>query len=233
MSSREIQVLSSLLGRLKASEGGAASPKKKTKAKRKTPQPASTPGTTARAAGPGSSGRRRGQMSAFGSSAMGTARLRRQEFLCEVKGTASAGFAKAIQLIPSGEVMPWLNTICQGFEKIVWHRATISYRPAVGTTKDGLIKFGVDWSSPANASAATSAYITACTPFLSGPVWQAMTMALPAAQLQSRRQYVITSSDKVDASPGSLLAMSTVASTDVVGEFWITYDVTLSGTRKA
>lgn len=129
--------------------------------------------------------------------------------------------------------MPWLNTITQGFERIVWHRATITYRPAVGTTKDGLVKFGADWTSTRQDSAATSEYITACTPFVSGPVWQCLTVNLPASQLQSRKQYILTSSDKSDQSPCTILCMSTPKGTTTMGELWVTYDVTLSGTRKA
>lgn len=166
-----------------------------------------------------------------GSTIEGQARIRRTELLQEVKVTTSnnayVGNTGALSL--SVRDFTWLKTLAGAFDRVTWHYMRVFWKPAVGTTTDGLFALGIDWNLSTRAEDVTRAKVLACQPVMDVPVWQPAEIVCPAAKLMSRKEYVLGSPDLADIQPGRLLYdVPKVAK--VFGEIWIEYDVTLFGT---
>lgn len=171
---------------------------------------------------------RRGGSGSMSNQSSGTFRVSRREFLSDLKVDANktdASFVSSLDV----RSFPWLKKIAGAFEQVIWHKAKIIYRPAVGTTTDGLVTYGVDWSF-SKPSGITKTFVQSLTPFMDHAVWQSPgDLVLPAARLQSRKSYVM---DKNEI-PGFLVAWLSVtsnAASKTYGELYIEYDVTLMGT---
>lgn len=169
----------------------------------------------------------------------GEVTLVRHEFLEDV----IAGKGKSLVLAPGN--FSWLKNVAKAFERYRWQFLHLEYRPAVGTTTAGTVALGVDWSDSSvtadevgqlRLSADPSkASVLACTPNVDGPVWSAVPrLPIPPNRLQSRAWYDIPSdlskaSEIFDVAVGSLVCYASGSGT--VGEIWVNYSVTLSGTR--
>jgi hypothetical protein len=165
-------------------------------------------------------------------SSEGTLRLSKSELIGTV---TTGGDGKGHGSIPiAPDSFGLLKSLMRSFERICWHAVSVSYRPAVGTTSGGLITYGVDWDSKGDAADRSS--ISAYTPCATHAIWadnSARPMVLPAGKLQSRLWYLPDAAQVIDRQPGDVVyAVQGPASTSV-GEFWIKYSVTLSGTRPA
>lgn len=227
MSQKEIQALSSLLGRMKT-EG----PKKKKKGGRSSGQPPSTPGTSGVVVTqrPRRSRGSSGVPASMGSE--GAITLSRRELFSSI--TVAAGVAAdVLPMVPSKAAFPWLANLTSAFERIVWHSMRFEWIPMVGTQTGGSIIFGVDWSYSLVKAKANRASIASLTPLVDTPLWQRAVMALNQGQLQSRKFYSLVSSDTYDNSPGQIVfaAGTDTSTSSTVGELWVTYRVSLSGTR--
>lgn len=148
--------------------------------------------------------------------------------------TFAAKDAKTVVLEPSS--LPWLKNLAKCFERAKWLAIEVEYRPMVGTTTAGSIAVGVDWAYSSSTAeiglaAVSRDAVLACTPVMDGPVWERQRMTLPASRLQSRQWYCIDSATGsiVDRAPGTLLLHTTADA--AVGEVWLHYRVSLSGTR--
>lgn len=192
------------------------------------------PMTQAPVQGAGGGRRRRARGGGGGiptiSNGQGAVRVRRTEFALEVSGgTAVQGFYFR------AEDFPWLGNLAKSFDRITWHSATVCWKPAVGTTVDGLVSYGMDWAGDRQVTKRSD--LLAFTPVQDHPVWQQSQMVLPSARLQTRKEYVTKQNDSVsnrpfyDSSPGLLTVVTTNTAAKVMGEIWITYDVTLFGTQ--
>lgn len=162
----------------------------------------------------------------------GTVTVSRRELLAEIKTSGSAPTATGvIPLVPSKDALAWLHNLSQAFELIIWHSALVQYVPMVGTTENGSLIHGVDWTNVVSADGLTRAKVSALTPVLDSPIWQANQLRLPTAQLQSRKFYALASDDKFDSRPGQIVYVASSKTAGTVGELWLTYQVTLKGTR--
>lgn len=135
------------------------------------------------------------------------------------------------------DTLSWLSGVAKAFERIRWHSATIIWRPAVGTTTNGMVAYGADWTCSTTAPTDRAA-VLALTPVNDHPIWQSAEvrpLVLPVQRLQSRAWYVLGGSDSFDKAPCSVffaLSSSNLTKDSLAGELWIAYDVVLSGTRK-
>jgi len=128
---------------------------------------------------------------------------------------------------------PVLGKLAGTFEKIIWHNMRIYWKPAVGTTYGGLVTLGVDWNSAKLASSRSD--VAAYTPSSTCAVWSDMSSAplvLSQAKLMTRKEFIIGADAKVDRGPGTLVVGVSIPKPDTVtlGEIWISYSATLSGT---
>lgn len=134
---------------------------------------------------------------------------------------------------------PWLGGLASSWERVVWHSLQISWRPAVGTTTDGIMCYGVDWEPKPGSYSVSRSAVTSLSPVKDHPVWQATDTQPwrgPTGMLQSRRHYLLTATDLDDACPGSLLYSVKGApktKDNFLGELWIRYDLTFIGPRQA
>lgn len=189
-----------------------------------------TPGTsTTPVSNPMRSRRRRRQRNGCNLTE-GEIRLRRRELLTTVE--VKAGTSSVLSQVDlEASKFKFLASLYNSFERIKFHRLAIVYKSAVGTTVGGMITYAIDWtcSSDPKDRATLSSY----TPNMSHPVWESPKagIQLPAARLQSRAWYVNNSAaDIVDRCPARLL-YAAEAAPQVVGEIWVEYDVTMSGTK--
>lgn len=169
-------------------------------------------------------GRRGGAVTSDGSMA-----IQREELVAEIKVSKLTG---SLDLNPYN--FTWLKTVAKAYDRCTWVSAQVFYKPAVGTSTNGLVVYGVDWNSapPTNFDRAK---IQAYTPVSDHPVWQetrTRPLVLPSAKLMSRKEYLLTSGEKVDQQPGTLCwAHSATSPTDMVlGELWIRYHIRFFGT---
>lgn len=159
---------------------------------------------------------------------VGGIRIKRTEFFKDVKGKSTMDWTDLGDMVVAN--FPWLKNLARAFDRITWHSAVLHYKPAVGTMKDGMVVYGVDWDSNGTA---TVEFIRALTPLVQGPVWQATNLALPKSRLMTRREYRTNQSpnpDPYDSAPGIVGMLCTGKENIVYGQIWVSYDVTLFGT---
>lgn len=168
----------------------------------------------------------------------GEIRIRRRELLVSAKSGADPG-KEAIfssQLYPSS--FPWLKNVAKCFERFKWNRLEFTWRPAVGTTTNGLVTYGILWDPAAKAPDSRDK-VSALTPVMDHPFWQStenspLTIAGP--RLRARNWYNMSSTDVSDSSPG-LFALAFAFGSSVIntlmGEIWVEYDIVLDGTVSA
>lgn len=168
-----------------------------------------------------------------GASADGSIRIRRKEFLAEIKG--QTGGVNGYKLLTPGS-FAWLANLAKAFDRFMVHSMSIHWKAAVGTNRDGLVSYGIDWDS-SKAERMTRQMVLALTPVNDHPVWQSASMPLPKGKLMSRKEYVIrkdggadSKAGDFDCMPGYLLYSMTGIEGLVYGEFWVDYDLTLFGT---
>lgn len=172
-------------------------------------------------------GRRRNRRRGLGINPEGQVRVSRTELLVELNGSTS----KAIDMSLGN--FTWLKMLATAFDRVTWHSAELMWKPAVGTTTDGLVAYGVDWNSSPKSNWVRKD-ILALTPIADHPVWQTTEcepLVLPSQKLMSRKEYFIQSSNKTETQPGTILIACTgTDQAKVHGELWIRYDVSLFGT---
>jgi len=170
--------------------------------------------------------------------------LARCELFTGLTIKANTGFTGlAIPLTPTTDVMTYLYRLCQCYTRLRWNYLNIEWRPACGTTQNGIVTFGLRlMEDRANPTAAPTdrKSISALTPVSDNALWQPSQLPIPKRLLMTRTWYATTPSqtasgiDQFDLSPGTLMigAQSSAPTSDLfAGEFWVTYSVTLDGTR--
>lgn len=170
--------------------------------------------------------------------AEGVITFSRVEMLVSVQtSSGSTSTAGVVNLNPDS--LPWLSQLSKSFERYRWDSLQIHWRGATGTTFGGLMAFGVDWTGRKKlALEVDRSKVLALTPLSDVPVWSDSTrqpLVLPKKYLSSRPWYgLATGSDEIDTTPGQLAYACKHDSTSgekFLGEFWISYKVTLQGTN--
>lgn len=164
--------------------------------------------------------------------------LTRDELLVTVATTADKGESVfSSELKPSSGVMPFLFRLSSCYQRIRWLRAHITWRPACGTSTNGIISYGVAFNN--SATVTSRDLVTALTPCNDHPIWQSTgvnPLVIPSELLMSRRWYLlnVTKTDPGDQGMGRFCCGFThdVESTARSrGEFWISYTVEMEGTN--
>lgn len=233
---------------------GRAARNKRRRRRRAAAQPGPMPMLAAAASAqpPQPQRRRRRRRNAAGGPTAGLASgqvvLSRREWVKDV-ALAAAKAEVGISLVLTPENFSWLANMAKAFEQYRWNSMAIEYRPAVGTTTAGLAALGFDWASQEVAIGEDGLLgltaepgkkdVLAHSPNSDGPVWSRLSLSVPSARLQSRAWYVLpkdlTKQTLVDYAPGVLVAYANGTASSggsTLGELWVTYSITLSGTRK-
>lgn len=186
---------------------------------------------------PGPSVRRRRPATSGCNPGQGEVRVGRRELLKAVNATdPGQSVLYTIQILP--ENLPWLKGLAKAFERYKWRSVSISWRPAVGTTTNGMVAYGCAWDVPSESPPDRDAVVS-LTPVNDHPVWQSSEktpLRPPVSRLQSRPWYNLGGSDAFDRAPFSVqfaLSSTSAAKSSLVGELWVTYDIVLMGTKKA
>lgn len=123
-----------------------------------------------------------------------------------------------------------------------WNSLSFEWKPAVGTSQPGIVTYGLRLMDDRTAikEPTDRKEISALYPVNDHPVWQRATLPIAKDLLMSRKWYATRAGDTpaadvVDLAPGSFIAgVQATASADsdlFVGEFWVSYSVTLDGNR--
>lgn len=120
------------------------------------------------------------------------------------------------------------------------------WRPAVGTSTNGLVTYGVRFMDDRTAKStdASRVAISGLYPVCDHPVWQSSQLVVPQDLLMSRAWYATVpklgdtpdpgAADSIDLAPGTLaigITAPEMATAALVGEVWVHYTATLDGTR--
>lgn len=160
----------------------------------------------------------------------GNIRIHRKEFFYEIKTGADSTVKTVVDFYPDSATLPFLGKLFNMYEKVIFHSISISFMPAVGANTDGLIIFG--WDGSGDKTAPTKrGDVAALMPLSDGPVWAPKTFSLNQAQLMSRKEYSVHNFGTEGENPGSIKLFASAGANKVVGEFWVTYDVTLMSPR--
>lgn len=169
--------------------------------------------------------------------------LTRSELFATVTVESGQDFKGLTNLVsPSTNIMTFLYRLAKCYTRIRWNNLSFEWKPAVGTSQAGIITYGLRlMDDRANAKEPTSrAEVSALYPVNDHPVWQRAVLPVNKELLMSRKWYATPatdnfSGDAVDLAPGSLVvgcqAPATTTSNLFVGEFWVSYSVTLDGNR--
>lgn len=165
----------------------------------------------------------------------GVIHLRRCELLKTITLSANSGDATGeVDLFPSS--FSFLKGLYKSFDRLRWNSLEFYYKPAVGTTYGGLVSMGIDWDF-VGTGVYSRQQISALTPTSTCAAWadtQNTPMRLPANRIQSRMWYTPQSGENVDKGPGSLAwaaSGTTETKATTLGEIWVRYSVTMSGTN--
>lgn len=229
---REVQSLTDKLSSMTVS---GSKKKNRRRRKAKSVQNASQPGLVGVAGG--STSRKRSKKQGT-KSVNGQLTLTRREYLRDVKvskpttdGTL-ADWSDYIDMIPSNLSLLSKFTM---FDRVKWNKFHLFYKPGVGSTFNGFVSYGVLWAF--NETSATRSQISALTPNRSHALWfdgETTPLVCPVSKLQTRPWYTPTdANDAVERAPGRILITTScpdAKATAVVGELWVDYSVTLTGT---
>lgn len=136
-------------------------------------------------------------------------------------------------------VFPFLRNLCKVYSRLRWDFMRIDWRPAVGTTTNGIITYGVRLMQTKAIEVPKSRIdVSALSPVCDHSVWKTSELPIARDLLQTRTWYALqdtlTDVDFVDVAPGGLwygLQASSIPAGGLVGEFWVTYTVTMDGSR--
>lgn len=128
--------------------------------------------------------------------------------------------------------LPFLAGFTKMFDRYVYHRIRIVYRPSCGSTTSGSLIVGIDWDSKKSANL-TYKVISNLTPVMDLPLWQGGTLVLPPSKLMTRKEYIINTddTDEFDSTPGFVCFAATGATAQTAGHLWIDYDISFFGTK--
>lgn len=172
--------------------------------------------------------------------------LTRCELFVQVKAKAAkAPVLASVPIAPlagsDASQFPFLKNLGKVYSRLRWDSIVFEWRPAVGTTTNGIVTYGVRLMEPNTTVVPKTRFdVSALSPVNDHPVWSCSNMRVARDLLQSRMWYgiqdttVITDvKDLVDVAPGALQygVESDLAENTLVGEFWISYSVTMDGSR--
>jgi len=141
---------------------------------------------------------------------------------------------KGIMLNPANT--DWIiRRLALCYEHSKWHSLAIWYKPAVGSTVNGLVSFGVDYDDAIYPS--TRQVVCGYTPSTTTAVWQdteSKKIRVSGAKLQSRAWFAhqLTGDKIPDKCPGTVVYGITADAPSVdkiYGELWIDADITFAG----
>lgn len=181
--------------------------------------------------------RKRGGVANYNSDlSAGLIRLQRMEMAIEVSTDASGKIATSVDVIPSA--FSFLATLSKSFERSKWHSVSFCWKPLVGGLVGGLVTFGVDWDFKGSTPDVNKA-----SSFTPNSTWairedcENNPLVLPSSRLQSRTWYMHNASDAdyVDRGPAKVWILGSAPDQKgvKVGQVWVTYDLTMSGTCPA
>lgn len=171
-------------------------------------------------------------------SPMGTLTITKRELLTTV--TLAAEQAETLGSIPlvCGS-FPYLKGLSASFDRVVFRKMHLWFKPAVGTTYPGRVSMGVDWDFKSKPTERKQ--LAGFTPTATAAAWEdteKAQMVLPRSSLQSRTFYSTSGpkTEYVDQGPGMLhwgVSGKEDPKIATISEIWAEYTVTLSGTNFA
>lgn len=142
------------------------------------------------------------------------------------------GAKKTVSLRPSN--ISALAGVGALYEGIRWNSCSLVWKPACATTTSGMVSFAYDLNpkAPSQEREGIAKYHNSVSHAVSMETKNPL--IIPSSVLSTRRTYILSALPAVtteNAPVGVLIANSSGTSTDVVGELWVRYNVTLTGSH--
>lgn len=229
---REVQSLTDKLRQLQTTAAKPKRQRRRRAASAAVPSGSSQPGLVSV---PVKTGRRRNKKSKLSVQAgLGTLTLQRREFMRSVSvGAKGAVALDYVDIVPKS--FSFLKQFTM-FDRVKWNKLHVFYKPGVGANYNGFVSYGVLWGFD-KAKPSDRAGISSLTPNMSHAVWvdgEARPLVCPPQKLQTRPWFTPDDSDAVETGPGRIIVAAespsnTAATDSIVGELWVDYSVTLTG----
>jgi hypothetical protein len=129
-----------------------------------------------------------------------------------------------LRFLPGASLLPRLDQFAALYDLYRINSVEVHYRPAVGTTANGIVHMGIDYD--ASDTPTTISDITVLDPSVSVTVYREARIRPEISRLQRLKWYFTTSGGTANAVAGFLCSIiSPLASS---GEVWCKYDVTFT-----
>lgn len=168
----------------------------------------------------------------------GTLTITKREMLTTI--ALAADTAETLGSVPLiCDSFPYLKGLSASFDRVVFKKMHLWFKPAVGTTYPGRVSMGVDWDYKSKPTLRKQ--LAGFTPTATAAAWEdteKQQMVLPRNSLQSRTFYSTSGAktDYVNQGPGMLhwgVSGKQDSAIATISEIWAEYTVTLSGTNFA
>jgi hypothetical protein len=135
---------------------------------------------------------------------------------------------------PQTKPLVYLSAMARLYDRWTLHNVQFTYKPSVGTTKDGSIIFGLDYTGAVNPTTVTRERVSQLNPSARVPVWQEASVRAIESQLMWSKQLKTSwsaatspASTMTDYCPVTLVYAILGEPTTAYGDMYIAYDVTL------
>lgn len=162
-------------------------------------------------------------------SSSGSITIKRSEMIKSVTTDAS-GNVGYISLLIHPDSFAFLKNLSKSFEMVRWNSVSIRYVTALGSTEGGLISIG--FKPNPEATGYNRVQVMAMTPSLSCVCHSnSRRLVVPKDKLQPVKWFYLKAGAQEDKEPGSFgIVVDSSKKSTTIGELWVDYDVTLSGT---
>lgn len=169
----------------------------------------------------------------------GIIKISRTEMVAAVKQGTGDTVSGILKLEP--DEFPFLKGLGKSFEKVKWIKIHVFWKGAGSGMTTGSLAMGVDWDASDSFTAPTREKILAYTPnkvCLTRNDCEKDPMVIPPARLRAMGWLTPdggANSNPATRRPGTLAytVSSNIENTKLVGEFYISYTVHMTGTRVA
>jgi hypothetical protein len=162
-------------------------------------------------------------------------RIKHREFVEDIVTDDSPFKMEVIPINPGlPSAFPWLAEIAQHFESYIFNSLEYHYITVVPTDTAGATAICPDYDAADDNSTLTKQRLFSFEDSVRGPIWQNITMSCKRSNLHKMKEHFVRMDDlaaNLDIKTYDVLqlmvAISGNATESVVGELWVTYDISL------
>lgn len=168
------------------------------------------------------------------SGALKRLRIKHREFIQDIETDGSNFTAVPMEVNPGlSDTFPWLSIIAGCFETYRFNSLTFEYIPTCSTSTDGGIALCPDYDAADDGTSVTKQHLFTFEDSARGNLWAKTIMKCSTGNLHKMKQHFIRNGaldNNLDIKTYDVLKLyigTSSVSTQVCGELWVNYDITL------